>query len=141
MDNNKKSVEIKSKFKIIHQILILFVILSFFTIGSFFDFPFNSWKASLILSILLIIIFISNKRVEKISVKNSDIEITYSFWLRKIVYKTKLQHMVFKIVKVVSFRGGKRKVLQISEEGKILFEIDQLHGFKESDFEVIYNLS
>jgi hypothetical protein len=49
--------------------------------------------------------------------------------------------MVFKIVKVVSFRGGKRKVLQISEEGKILFEIDQLHGFKESDFEVIYNLS
>ena len=93
------------------------------------------WKILTGISIALIVIFFSQKKVEAISLDKGFLEIVNVFWFVKKIFREKTTKINLRVSNKVTFRGGAISILQVLEGSNLLFEIEEHDGFKKEDFD------
>ena len=122
-------VRLKSKadywLRLAGLIFFLLVIL-FLSLASFS--PFTSLKPVAVLSFILLLIFVAQKRVVLIIADTGYLTIQYYRMCIKRTFKEKREGVKLSIL------GGRYTILQVFKNEKLLFEVDERDGFKGDDF-------
>ncbi|HOZ69864.1 MAG TPA: hypothetical protein PLB49_05050 [Chitinophagaceae bacterium] len=112
---------------------IFFLLVLFFLSVTPFS-PFASWKPVAVFSFILLLIFVSQKRVILIIADTGYLTIQYYRMCIKWTFKGKRDGVKLSVLQKTTFRGGKYRILQVVNNGKLLFEIDERDGFIGDDF-------
>lgn len=86
------------------------------------------------LSVVLLLLFISKKRVTLIIAGPDYLTIQYYQLFNKRTFKEKKDSVRLCVQQKTTFRGGRYRVLQVNVKEQLLFEIDERDGFNEQEF-------
>lgn len=128
---------LKSKSKIWERLYGFILAILFLTICSqFISFSFANWKILVVMSVVLVLVFLSEKKIEFVSVDTENFTIQYVKLFTKREYKTSRINITLNVVEKTTFRGGKHSVLQVFNNGELIIEIDERDGFKKKEFDL-----
>lgn len=108
------------------------LVLFFLSLASFPDF--TSWRPVAVLSFILLLIFVAQKRVVLIISDTGYLTILYYRMFIKRTFKEKREGVKLSVLQKTTFRGGNYTILQVVKNEKLLFEVDERDGFKGDDF-------
>lgn len=97
-------------------------------------FSFSNPKLLAGLSVVLLFIFASQKRVTLIIAEPGYLTIQYYHFFIRRLFKEKRENIKLNVLDKTSFRGGGYRVLQVIIKEQQLFGIDERDGFTEQEF-------
>lgn len=97
------------------------------------------WVGTVILTVIIGLIFLSQSFTESVSVDDTNVTIVYYRFFSKKEIVINKSNMKSKLSKTGSFRGPVYWVLDIMKQNKKVYSIDSRDGFSEDDLIMIDN--